>query len=86
LVELGRTSAGSLLADWPTGSVLVDGPDNGFLGAFAAWPVRFFVLREETGGVGTGDGKVMLEFKAQPHENDCSYHLDDLVEWLEKSV
>lgn len=52
--------------------VLVDTMDDGFLEAFAAWPLRFFVLE---------NGKVV--YKAQPREDDCLYHLSDLRAWLD---
>lgn len=48
---------------------LVDGMDDAFLEAFAAWPLRLFVVHE---------GK--LAFKAAP--KDGEYDLADLEAWL----
>ena len=79
--ELGRTAAGSALRDWPAGAVLVDGMDDGFLEAFGAWPVRFFVLQPE---LSHGTERLRLVFKAQPHEDDHMYHASDLAAWLEE--
>ena len=75
--ELGRTKVGACLRKWPAGSVLVDSMHDTFLEAFAAWPVRFFVLQP-----GNGDD-LEIVFKAQPHEDDNLYHASDLATWLE---
>ena len=87
LQELARTSAGACLRDWPAGSVLVDGMDDAFLEAFAAWPVRFFVLQPPPASSPSGsDGEMRVALKAQPHDEDCMYHASDLAAWLEDNA
>lgn len=62
---LGRLDGGGL-------PMLVDLIDDSFLDAYAAWPIRFFVI---------DDGRV--EYIAQPREQECLYFTEDLVSWLE---
>ena len=83
LQELARTSAGACLRDWPAGSVLVDGMDDAFLEAFAAWPVRFFVLQPPPPLAST---PMSVALKAQPHDEDCMYHASDLAAWLKDNA
>jgi hypothetical protein len=52
--------------------MLVDTMGNQFESTFAAWPVRFYVIK---------DGK--LVFKAQPNLDDYAYDVLDLTDWLE---
>lgn len=51
--------------------IVVDTLENQFESAFAAWPLRFFVVK---------DGKVV--FKAQPNLDDYAYDVLDLSDWL----
>lgn len=52
---------------------LVDGMNDAFLEAFAAWPLRLFVVHEGN-----------LSFKAMP--KDGVYDLDELEGWLTQHV
>lgn len=51
--------------------MLVDTIENQFETTFAAWPVRFFVIK---------NGKLL--FKAQPNLEDYAYDVLDLSDWL----
>jgi hypothetical protein len=51
--------------------VLVDGIDDAFERALAPWPLRFYVVDEDTG---------QLRYIAQPQA--CSYDLSKLRDWL----
>lgn len=68
---LASTVAGHCLAAWPRGTVLMDGPGDGFLRAFDAWPVRFFALTEAAEGGGGGDG-FTVALKGVPRDDDCA--------------
>jgi len=51
--------------------LVLDGIDNCFMKTFAAWPIRYYVIR---------DGKVA--FKAQPSDSDFTYCISELGDWL----
>jgi len=52
--------------------MFVDSIENSFDGAFAAWPLRFYVIK---------DGRLAL--KAQPNLEYFTYDPDDLHHWLQ---
>jgi len=52
----------------------VDLMSNGFENVFAAWPVRFYVVKE---------GK--LVWKAQPNLEDYAYDPTELSKWLKRN-
>jgi len=51
--------------------VVVDTMDNAFESVFAAWPVRFYVIK---------NGE--LVFKAQPNKEQYAYDPTELSKWL----
>jgi len=55
--------------------VVVDTMDNSFESKFAAWPVRFYVVK---------NGK--LVFKAQPNTEHYAYDPTELSKWLKNNA
>jgi len=51
--------------------MLVDGMDNSFEQHYAAWPVRFYVIKDDK-----------LALKAQPNVEKYGYEIGQLRDWL----
>lgn len=62
--------------------VLVDGMDNAFERAYAAWPFRFYVVAS---AASSGPPGLACLFKAQPH-GDAGYDWADLYDFLDEQL
>jgi len=55
--------------------ILVDSIQNHFQEAFAAWPFRFFVTRDDR-----------IIYRADPNTVNLSYHIEELIPVLRKCL